>query len=66
MALSPTQIIRILSHWSDMNRLDLHPPFKVMVRSTVDVKPGAVLLLDTLEITDGAVVAVAYPQVEET
>lgn len=60
-------ILNVLHGWlyrddRGIQRLKTDTPFEIVVRSSVNVKPGAVLLIDTLEVTDGKVIAVAYPR----
>lgn len=55
-------VMRTLSQWYWQDYFNDSTPFEIVVRSSVHVRPGAVLLIDTLEITDGKVIAVAYPK----
>ena len=57
-----SSIMRVLKQWWDGDHYGTNTLFEIHVRSTVPVQPGAVLIIDTLEITDGVVIAVAYPR----
>lgn len=65
--MNAMSILNVLHGWlyrddRGTQRLDTKTPFEIVVRSTVNIKPGDTLLIDTLEVTDGKVIAVAYPR----
>lgn len=52
---------RVLNQWHEWDALAHETPFRIVVRSSVPIAPGEDLAIDTLEITEGEVVAVVFP-----